>query len=210
MDITRYEEARLRLPSIEDASLRPRIGGTVRSRAGLLVVALVLVVTAVAAGYGITGVPVVHGSATAAERPLGANAVHGVWNVTEQSTRPIGGQWSRGTAPYLSQYIFTEKHYSYMFAPGAGPRRLFLGDPNQATDAEKIAAFDSFVASSGTYLLSDSALTLNAILHKNPNEMTGEPLIYNVEFDNKAVVLTIVDPPFAPGRERRTVLTRLE
>ena len=91
-----------------------------------------------------------------------------------------------------------------------GPRGLFAGDPNQPSAAEKVAAYDSFVAGSGTYVLSESTLTLNAILHKNPNEMKGETLAYNFESDGSKLVLTIVNPPFAPGRERRTVLTRIE
>ena len=110
----------------------------------------------------------------------------------------------------MSLYIFTEKHYSYMVAPGSGPRPLFAGDPNRPSDSEKAAAYDSFVAGSGTYALSGSALTLNAILHKNPNEMKGEPLKYTVASDKERVVLTIVNPPFSPGRERRTVLRRIE
>ncbi len=113
----------------------------------------------------------------AAEKQAPAqDSLRGVWKVIEQSSRTPGAAWTVGTAPYLSVYIFTQKHYSYIFAPGAGPRRLFVGDPNQPTDAEKVAAYNSFVAGSGTYLLAGSALTLDAILHKNPNEMTGAPL----------------------------------
>jgi hypothetical protein len=110
----------------------------------------------------------------------------------------------------LSVYIFTRKHYSYMFAPGVGPRRLFAGDPNRPSDAEKVAAYDSVVASSGTYILEGTTLILTAILHKNPNEMTGEPLRYSVEIDGNRLRMTIANPPFAPGRERRTLLTRIE
>ena len=53
-----------------------------------------------------------------------------------------------------------------MFAPGTGPRRLFAGDANQPTDGEKVAAYNSFVAGSGTYVLAGSTLTLTAILTK--------------------------------------------
>ena len=97
-----------------------------------------------------------------------------------------------------------------MFTPGAGPRRLFAGDPNQPSDAEKVAAYDSIVAGSGTYILEGTTLTMTAILHKNPNEMTGEPLRYSVEIDSNRLRMTIANPPFAPGRERRIVLTRVE
>jgi hypothetical protein len=138
------------------------------------------------------------------------NSLRGVWKVVEQSSRTPGAAWAVGAAPHLSVYIFTQRHYSYMFVPGAGPRRLFTGDPNQPTDAEKVAAYNSFVAGSGTYVLAGSALTLSAILHKNPNEMIGAPLTYSVEIATTTLRMTIVNPPFAPGQERRTLLTRIE
>ena len=143
------------------------------------------------------------------QTPARAN-LYGVWQVTEQSSRVPGADWTASAAPHLSLYIFTAKHYSYMYIPGSEPRRRFAGDPNQPTDAEKAAAYGSFVAGSGTYTLSGSTLSLNAILHKNPNEMGGEPLKYSVEIDADRLQMTIVNPPFSPGRERRTVLKRVE
>lgn len=136
--------------------------------------------------------------------------LQGVWKVLEVSSRMAGADWTVATPPHLSVYIFTPKHYSYMFAPGAGPRRLFAADPNRPSDTEKIAAYDSIVASSGTYMLEGTTLIMTALLHKNPNEMTGEPLRYTVEIERNELRLTIANPPFAPGRERRTRLTRIE
>jgi hypothetical protein len=139
-----------------------------------------------------------------------STALKGAWKIVEQSRRSRGGDWTVGVPPYLSLYVFTDKHYSYMFAPGQAPRRMFAGDPNQPTDAEKLAAYDSFVAGSGTYTLTGSTLTLTAVLHKNPHEMTGQPLKYEVEILGSTLRMTIANPPFAPGLERRTVLTRVE
>ena len=136
--------------------------------------------------------------------------IRGVWKVTELASRAPGAEWEVRTAPRLSQYIFTEKHYSYMYVPGAGPRKLFAGDPNKPTDAEKAEAYNSLVAATGTYTLSGRMLTMNALVHKNPNEMTGKPLTYTVEFDGDTLRMVIADPPFLPGREWRTVLTRVE
>jgi hypothetical protein len=48
------------------------------------------------------------------------------------------------------------------------------------------------------------------MLHKNPNEMAGDPLTYRVEFSRDSLVMTIANPPFSPGNERRTILTRVE
>ena len=143
------------------------------------------------------------------QTPARAN-LSGVWEVTEQSSRVPGADWTAAAPPYLSLYIFTATHYSYMYTLGSEPRRRFAGDPNQPTDAEKVAAYGSFVAGSGTYTLSGSTLTLNAILHKNPNEMGGEPLKYSVEIEANRLQMTIVNAPFSPGRERRSVLMRVE
>jgi hypothetical protein len=136
--------------------------------------------------------------------------LEGVWKILEVSSRVPGADWTVATPPYLSVYIFTPKHYSYMFAPGAGPRRRFAGDPNRPSNAEKVAAYDSIVGGSGTYILEGTTLIMTAILHKNPNEMTGEPLKYSVGIEGNRLRMTIANPPFAPGSERRTLLTRIE
>lgn len=136
--------------------------------------------------------------------------IRGVWKLTGLASRAPGAEWEVRTTPYLSQYIFTEKHYSYMYVPGAGPRKLFAGDPNKPTDAEKVEAYNSLVAATGTYSLTGQTLTLNALVHKNPNEMAGKPLTYAVEVDGNTLRMVIANPPFLPGREWRTVLTRVE
>ena len=145
----------------------------------------------------------------AAQKPV-STGLQGAWKVTEQWSRVIGGDWTRVTTPYRSLFIFTEKHYSYMYTLGAEPRRLFTADPNKPTDAEKAAAYSSFVAGTGTYVLSGPVLTLTAIVLKNPNEMAGPPFTHRVEIDGTKLSMTIVSPPFLPGREWRSVLTRVE
>lgn len=136
--------------------------------------------------------------------------IRGVWKVTELASRVPGAGWEVRATPSLSQYIFTEKHYSYLYVRGSEPRKKFSGDPNNPTEAEKAEAYGSFVAATGAYSLSGRTLTLNALVHKNPNEMDGVTLTYTVEFDRDTLRITITDPPFLPGREWRTVLTRVE
>ena len=161
------------------------------------------------------------GAAAQEERPASAAAsvtarvpalvdVRGVWKVTELASRASGGDWEVRTAPRLSQYIFTDRHYSYMYVPGADPRKLFAGDPNNPTAAEKAEAYNSLVAATGTYTLSGRTLTLSATVHKNPNEMIGKPLAYAVESDGDTMRMVIADPPFLPGREWRIVLRKVE
>jgi hypothetical protein len=143
-------------------------------------------------------------------RARSRSPLEGVWKIVEVSSRLPGADWTAATPPYLSIYIFTPKHYSYMFAPGVGPRRLFAGDPNEPSAAEKIAAYESIVAGSGTYTLEGTMLSMTAIIHKNPSEMTGEPLRYSLQIESDRMTMTIANPPFAPGRERRTMLARIE
>jgi hypothetical protein len=134
--------------------------------------------------------------------------LRGVWRVTELASRAPGEEWEVRPRPYLSQYIFTEKHYSYMYVPG--PRKSIAGDPNRPTDAEKVEAYNSFVGASGAYQLSGRILTMVALVHKNPNEMDGRPLTYTAELDGGTLRMTIANPPFLPGREWRIVLAKVE
>lgn len=138
------------------------------------------------------------------------SSLAGVWKVERFAFRVPDSGWSFRTAPYESLYIFSKGYYAYTYVIGSNPRRLFTGDPNKPSDAEKSAAYDSFVANSGTYTFKDSTLILTALLHKNPNEMTGKSLIYKTRFTGTALEMTIFDPPFLPGREWKTVLTRIE
>jgi hypothetical protein len=136
--------------------------------------------------------------------------IRGVWKVTELASRVAGVGWEVRATPHLSQYIFTEKHYSYLYVPGPEPRKKFSGDPNRPTDAEKAEAYNSLVAATGSYSLSGRTLTLNAPVHKNPNEMAGVTLTYEVDLDGNTLRMVIANPPFLPGREWRTVLTKVE
>ena len=133
----------------------------------------------------------------------------GVWKVTEVLSRAPGENWTN-VSPQLSLYIFTKTHYSYMYTVGGGPRPLFAGDPNKPTDAEMVTAYKTFVAATGIYVLSGPTLTFNATIMKNPNETVGKPLIYSVQLNGDVLQMTITNPPFLPGGERRITLTRVE
>jgi hypothetical protein len=170
---------------------------------------VVVAVAFFAAGASAQDKPLASPATPEAKAPARAD-IRGVWKVTELAWRTPGAEWDVRTPPYVSQYIFTGRHYSYMYAPGAGPRKLFAGDPNKPTDAEKVEAYSSFVGASGTYTLSGRILALYALVHKNPNEMDGKPLTYTVDFDGNTLRMVIANPPFLPGRESRTVLTRVE
>jgi hypothetical protein len=70
-----------------------------------------------------------------------------------------------------SLYLFGDKHYSMMRVTGNQPRTLAAKD--SATDAEKLAAYDSFIANTGTYEVADSTLTIHPVVARSPNFMSG-------------------------------------
>ena len=171
----------------------------------ILVVALILL-------FGTRGLAQPTGAAdapTAEAKTIASLSLQGVWRISEAATRSPGAEWTNIT-PTQSLYIFTATHFSYMFTIGRGQRQTFAGDPNAPTDAEKVAAYDSIVAASGTYILSGSTLSFTPLLHKNPNEMVGHTVEYTIILAETTATLTTFSPPFAPGRERRIVLTRVE
>jgi hypothetical protein len=82
------------------------------------------------------------------------------------------------TSPQPSLYLFLTQHYSIMFVPGSEPRERFSGDQPvlgsfEPTDAEKVAAYDSFIANSGTYELTDSTLTTRPVVGQEPERHGG-------------------------------------
>jgi hypothetical protein len=96
----------------------------------------------------------------AARTPL-----EGVWKVTEIVISGAGAYAT--TAPQPGLMIFTKSHYSWMWVPGTTPRVLFKSQT--PTSEEKVAAFDSVVASSGTYELNGATATFRPIVNRGPN-----------------------------------------
>ena len=149
-------------------------------------------------------------SKTSSQHPTAPSPFAGVWKVEHFAFRFLDSSWSFRTPPYESLYIFSNGYYNYTYVIGSNPRKLFTGDPNKPSIEEKAAAYDSFVTNSGTYTFQDSTLILKIILHKNPNEMSGKPLVYKVKVSRRTMEMTIFDPPFLPGREWKTILTRIK
>jgi hypothetical protein len=120
------------------------------------------------------------------------------------SRGPLEGVWRRVAETYLgpdtgwtlahpqpSLYIFTARHYSMMFVPGTAPRAPFTtGAP---TGPEKLAAFESFRASAGTYEVKDSTLTLAPVVARVPNRV-GESQVYAYRVRGDSLWLTMRYP----------------
>lgn len=107
---------------------------------------------------------------TACERSDGPESpIEGAWKVA--SIHVTGPDSANTTTVQPSLYLFEDKHYSIMRVTGNQPRALAAKD--SATDAEKLAAYNSFIANTGTYEVADSALTIHPIVARSPNFMAG-------------------------------------
>lgn len=95
--------------------------------------------------------------------------LEGAWSVVSISV--TGPDSSANATVQPSIYLFGDKHYSMMRVTGNQPRTLAAAD--SATDAEKLAAYDSFVANSGTYEVADSTITTHPVVARSPNFMSG-------------------------------------
>ncbi len=144
--------------------------------------------------------------------------IEGVWKVTEIVV--TGADASNVPNPQPSLVIFTASHYSMMYVTGNQARKLFNAE--DPTNAEKIAAFDSFVANTGTYDLSGTTLTLHPIVARNPGYMAGGFDKYQFRIDGTTMTLVEkstdfnfrkgdrVGPSTAPLSETRLKLVRVQ
>ena len=85
--------------------------------------------------------------------------------ITDDEGKEIDAQ------PGLS--LFTGTHYSIMFVPGSEPRGQYVEQTQ--TEADRLIAYNSFVANSGRYDVSGDQLTLRAYVAKDPNYMAAFP-----------------------------------
>ena len=84
------------------------------------------------------------------------------------------------------------------------PRKPY---PDKPMDQDKAAAFDPFVANSGTYEVKGSQLLTQPAVAKNPNVMTGKGGASEVRFDGPN---TVVITGGGPGGKTAVKLQRVE
>jgi hypothetical protein len=166
----------------------------------LLIPALLAVVPAMAAAQG------------PARQPL-----EGAWRVVEVVT--TGDRAENTPNPQPGVIIFGKKHYSMMWIRGGEPRAPYKGEV--PTNEEKVKAFDSLVANSGTYEVSGSTLNVRPIVARSPNFMAGGSSRYEFRLEGSNLWLTeksadtryrIGDRVVPPSRvrENRLKLVRVE
>jgi hypothetical protein len=89
--------------------------------------------------------------------------------------------------------MFTDRYYSTMLVETDS----HLPFPSQPTDEERLAAYDNFIANAGTYEVTDSTITVDITVSKNPNAITQRPFSYEYELEGDSLTLTL-RAAFAP------------
>ena len=139
-----------------------------------------------------------------------ANPLLGAWQISEMSVTTPDTSYTI-TSPQPNLYLFTERHYSIMRALGNQPRELFAGDAPvlgslTPTDAERLAAWSTFLGHSGTYEVSGSTLTVRPIVAKIPGVMSGVSLEYTYRSMEGMLHLTAVRPWASETEQRYTLI----
>ena len=144
--------------------------------------------------------------------------IEGVWKVVEIVVTGAGA--STSSSPQPSLLILTQGHYTQVGVLGDKARTLYKAE--EPTNAEKVAAFDSFFGNAGTYEVSGSTLTIHPIVARNPNFMAGGFEKYQFRLEGNNLWLTDkssdtsyrigskVVPSSAPASETRTKYVRIE
>ena len=127
------------------------------------------------------------------------SSLKGAWRVVEVTT----GDGKTNSNPEPGLYIFTERHYSIMRV--TQPRAPLSQDP---TVQEKVAAFDPFMANSGSYEVTGNQLVAQPMVAKHPNVMTSAPHQSDVRFEGATTVY--LTGPAAGGLKATVKLQRLE
>jgi len=143
--------------------------------------------------------------------------LEGVWKVTEvvPPASNANEKPTSITSPQPGLLILTKGHYSSMAVTANQPRTAAADakDPNNLTDAEKIARYEQwapFIANAGTYELKGSTLTMHAMVAKNPDVMGPESTItWEVKLEGTNA-LWLIPPADRATTSRRVKFTRVE
>jgi hypothetical protein len=157
--------------------------------------------------------PAMVGAQSSARKPM-----EGAWKVVEIVVTGDGAENTSNPQPGL--FIFGQKHYSMMWVRGGKARAPYAGEV--PTNDEKITAFDSFTANTGTYEVSGSTITIRPMVARSPNFMAGGSSKYQFRAEGNNLWLTEkstdmryrigqqVGPPTRPASETRLKLVRVE
>jgi len=103
------------------------------------------------------------------------------------AANPLIGAWKvDGAQPGL--YLFTKGHYSFTRIQGAALPDYPSND--KATDADKVAVFNTLYLNSGTYTVTGNTLATKALMAKSKFAIGGAGNQYDFTITGNALVLT--------------------
>ena len=113
----------------------------------------------------------------------GQNALDGAWELVEATNADGNAVESTG------MLIFSVGHYSWIRIFDSG--RPSYSSQDEATDAQKVAAFNSFGSNAGSYTVSGSTLTRDPAAAKNPYVYAPDNRIVSTyAIDGRTLTLT--------------------
>ena len=127
----------------------------------------------------------------------------GLWKLTSNVTKIVatGAQSGQSGEHPIGYQLFTKGGHM-IFIQNAENRKRPAGAT--ATDAERVALFNSMVAYAGTYKLDGSKV----LIHMEANAVPGQPdRSYTMEISGNKLTLT-ADPPFMSGTGQQIVSIR--
>jgi len=122
----------------------------------------------------------VYGQSSATGNPL-----VGAWRVTEIAD--VNGPPITNPQPGL--YIFTRQHYSFVRINGTRPLPDYPSN-DKATDADKVAVFNSLYLNSGSYTVTANRLATKATVAKSAFAIGGPGNQYEFTVTGNTLVLT--------------------
>ncbi len=118
-----------------------------------------------------------------AGKAQGQTALEGAWELMEATDADGNAVESMG------MLIFSGGHYSWIRLFGSG--RPSYTSQSEATDAQKVAAFNSFGSNAGSYTVSGSTLTRDPAAAKNPYVYAPDNrLVSTFAIDGRTLTLT--------------------
>lgn len=113
----------------------------------------------------------------------GQNSLVGAWELTE-GTAPDGS-----TGESSGMLVFSGGHYSWLQIFGSD--RPSYSSQDEANDAQKLAAFESFGANAGSYTVSGSTLTREPAVAKNPYVYApGNTIVATFAIEGRTLTIT--------------------
>jgi len=136
---------------------------------------------------------------------VNGNQLIGVWETVEATFTGPEARTVIHSQPIIC--IFTKNYMSQVGVLSENPRPEL---PENATDAQKVAAWEPLSARVSTYEVNGSTITVRHIVDKNPNMESGAAIL-GYKFEGDTLLLTVKEFPDGSLENPYTIkFTRLE